>query len=107
MLRWSCGHTRRDRVQNKDICDRLGIAPIEEKLIQHRLRWFGHVQRRPLEGPVHSGSLRRDSSVKRGRGRPKLIWKEAIKGDLKGWNIPKDLTLDRSAWKTTIHVLKP
>jgi hypothetical protein len=45
--------------------------------------------------------------VKRGRGRPKLIWKEAIKGDLKGWNIPKDLALDRSAWKTTIHVLKP
>ena len=37
MLRWICGHTRRDRVQNDDIRDRLGVAPIEEKLVQHRL----------------------------------------------------------------------
>ena len=37
MLRWICGHTRRDRVRNDDICDRLGVAPIEEKLVQHRL----------------------------------------------------------------------
>jgi hypothetical protein len=62
MLRWCCGHTRRDRVRNDDIRDRVGVAPIEEnfffdnqieeKLIQHRLRWFGHVQRRPPEAPV-------------------------------------------------------
>jgi hypothetical protein len=41
MLRWICGYTRLDRVRNDDICDRLGVALIEEKLIQHRLRWFG------------------------------------------------------------------
>jgi hypothetical protein len=29
------GHTRRDRVQNDDIHDRLGVAPIENKLVQH------------------------------------------------------------------------
>ena len=107
MLRWICGHTRRDRVWNEDICDRLGVAPIEEKLIQHRLRWFGHVQRRPPEAPVCSGTLGRDSNVKRGRGRPKLTWEEAIKGDLKGWNIPKDLALNRSAWKIAIQVPEP
>jgi hypothetical protein len=105
MLR--CGHTRRDRVRNDDIRDRLGVAPIEEKLIQHRLRWFGHVQRRPPEAPVRSGILSQDSNVKRGRGRPKLTWVEAIKGDLKRWNIPKDLALDRSAWKTATHVPEP
>ena len=83
MLRWICGHTRRDRVRNDDIRDRLGVAPIEEKLVQHRLRWFGHVQQRPLEAPVRSGILSQDSNVKRGRGRPMLTWEEAIKGDLK------------------------
>ena len=31
MLRWIYGHTRRDRVQNDDIRDRLGVALIEEK----------------------------------------------------------------------------
>ena len=84
MLRWICGHTRRDRVRNDDIRERLGVAPIEEKLVQHRLRWFGHVQRRPSDAPVRSGILSQDSNVKRGRGRPKLTWVEAIKGDLKG-----------------------
>ena len=82
-------HTRRDRVRNDDICDRLGVAPIEEKLVQHRLRWFEHVQRRPPETAVCSGILRQDSNVKRGRERSKLTWIEAIKGDLKGWNMPK------------------
>jgi hypothetical protein len=34
MLRWICAHTRNDRVRNDDIRDRLGVAPIEEKLVQ-------------------------------------------------------------------------
>ena len=38
MLRWIYGHTRRDRVRNDDIRDRLGVVSIEEKLVQHRLR---------------------------------------------------------------------
>ena len=74
MLCWICGHTRMDRVRNDDIRDRLGIAPIEEKFVQYRLRWFGHVQRRPSEAPVHCGVLSRDINVRRGRGRPKLTW---------------------------------
>ncbi len=68
MLRWSCGHIRRDRVRNEDIRDRVGVVPIEEKLIQHRLRWFVHVQRRPPEAPVRSGVLKRVVNVKSGRG---------------------------------------
>jgi hypothetical protein len=43
MLQWICGHTRRDRFRNDDIRERLGVAPVEEKLVQHRLRWFGHI----------------------------------------------------------------
>jgi hypothetical protein len=33
MLRWICGNTRRDRVRNDDIRERLGVAPVEEKLV--------------------------------------------------------------------------
>ena len=81
MLRWMCGHARKDQAQNDDIRDRVGVAPIEEKLVQHRLRWFGHIQRRPPEAPVHS--VRRADNVKRGRGRANLTWKESIKRDPK------------------------
>jgi hypothetical protein len=58
MLRWICGHTRRDRVRNNDIRERLGVAPVEEKLVQNRLRWFGHMQRRPVEAPIRNGVIR-------------------------------------------------
>jgi hypothetical protein len=97
MLRWYCRHIRRDRVRNNDIRDRVGVAPIEEKLIQHRLRCFGHVQRRPLKAPVHSGVLKRADNVKSGRRRPKLTCDESVKRDLKEWNISEDLAMDMSA----------
>ena len=107
MLRWMCGHPRKDRVRNDDIRDRVGVAPIEEKLVQHRLRWFGHIQRRPPEAPVHSGRLKRAENVKRGRGRPILTWEESVKRDLKDWSIDKELAMDRGAWKLAIHVPEP
>jgi hypothetical protein len=33
--------------RNDDIHDRLELAPVEEKLVQHWLRWFGYVQWKP------------------------------------------------------------
>ena len=63
-----------DRVRNDDIRNRLEVALIEEKLIQHRLRWFSHIQRRPPEAPVHCGVLSQANSTRRDRGRPKLTW---------------------------------
>jgi hypothetical protein len=82
MLRWICGHTRRDRVRNDDIRKRLRVAPVEKKLVQHRLRWFGHIQRRPAEAPIRNGVIRQTNNEKRGRGRPNLTWEESVKRDL-------------------------
>ena len=72
MLRWMCGHTRKDRVRNDDIGDRVGVAPIEENLVQHHMRWFGHIQRRPSKVSVHNRRLKCAKNVKRGRGRVNL-----------------------------------
>ena len=83
------------------------MAPIEEKLTQHRLRWFGHVQRRPSEAPERSWVLKRVDKVKRDRCRPKLTWGESVKTDLKDWNISKEVSLDRSAWRLAINVHEP
>ena len=107
MLRWFCGHTRRDRVRNEAIRERVGVAPIEENLTQHRLRWFGHVQQRPPEAPVRSGVLKRVDKVKSGTGKPKLTWDESVKRNLKDWDISEELALDRSAWRLAINVSEP
>ena len=84
MLRWICGHTRKNRVRNEDVRDKVGVAPIEEKLIQHRLRWFGHLQRRSPEAPIRIGLLQRPENTKRGRGRPKLTWEEVRSDERRG-----------------------
>ena len=38
MLRWMCGNTRRDKVRNEDIHTKIGVASIEEKMRENRLR---------------------------------------------------------------------
>jgi hypothetical protein len=72
MLRWICGNTRIDRVQNDGIHERLRVTPVEEKLVQHRFRWFEHIQQRSIEAPIRSGVIRRSGNEKRDRGRPNL-----------------------------------
>jgi hypothetical protein len=72
MVRWIYGHTRRDRVRNDDIRERLGVALVEEKLVQHRLKWFRHIQRSPAESPIRNGVIKRTGNEKRGRGRSNL-----------------------------------
>jgi hypothetical protein len=67
MLRYICGHTRKDRVRNDDIRERLGVTLVEEKLVQHRLRWFGHMQRRPVEASIRNEVIRRIDNKKRAR----------------------------------------
>ena len=56
---------------------------------------------------MRSGVLKCVDKVKRGRGRPKLIWDESVKRDLKDWNISEELTFDRSAWRLAINVTEP
>ena len=36
MLRWMYGNTRRDKVRNKDIRTKIGVASIEEKICLYR-----------------------------------------------------------------------
>lgn len=105
MLRWMCGYTRLDKKRNEDIRRKVGVAPIGEKMREHRLRWFGHVRRRPLDAPVRRGILPYED-CKRGRGRPKLTWEAVIKRDLRERHITEDLVNNRGEWRRAIRVLE-
>ncbi|CAN6566412.1 unnamed protein product [Malus baccata var. baccata] len=52
MLRGMCGHTKKDKIGNEDIRGKVGVAEIKGKMRENRLRWFGHVQRRPTDALV-------------------------------------------------------
>ena len=42
----------KDKIRNEDICRQVGIAPIEDKLRENYLRWFGHIGLRSNDAPV-------------------------------------------------------
>ena len=107
MLRWMSGHTRKDRIRNDCIREKVGVAPIVEKLVETRLRWFGHVQRRPLEAPVRRVDQMEDSPITRGRGRPKKTIGETIRMDLAINNLTVEMRTDRTRWRRLIHVADP
>jgi hypothetical protein len=83
MLRWICDNTRRDQIRNDDIRKGLGMPPVEKKLVQHRLRWFIHMQRRPAEAPIQNEIIILTNNEKRDRERPNLTWEGSMKRDLK------------------------
>ncbi|KAG5597848.1 hypothetical protein H5410_039080 [Solanum commersonii] len=46
ILRWICGPTRSDWIENEDIQDKVGVTSVVDRIKERRLRWFGHVKRR-------------------------------------------------------------
>jgi hypothetical protein len=75
MLRWMSGKTRRDKIRNDTIRERVGVAPIVENLVENKLRWFVHVERRPVDTVVRRVDQMEESQLKRGKGRPRKTMK--------------------------------
>ena len=79
MLHWMCDNAQRDKVRKEDIHTKIGVAFIEEKIRENRLRWFGHVRRRLTDLPVQRVERIKLGQVKRVQGRPKKTWMEVIR----------------------------
>ena len=43
MLKWISGNTWKDRIQNEKINSKIGVAPIDKKMRESRLKRFDHV----------------------------------------------------------------
>ena len=107
MLRWMCGNTRKDRIRNEFIRDKVGVASVDDKMREGRLRWFGHVNRRHESAPVRMGESMQVVGGKRGRGRPKLTWSNVVKKDMVNLNIPVTSVTNRAEWRRLIHIADP
>ena len=94
MLRWTCGKTMLDRIPNEVFRTKLEVESISYKLREGRLRWFGHVRRRPQSAPVRRVEALTVEGVRR-RGRPKLRWEDKIRLDLKKMLLSEDMNFDR------------
>ncbi|XP_070018082.1 uncharacterized protein [Nicotiana sylvestris] len=107
MLRWMCGNTRMDKIKNEDIREKVSVAPIDDKMRETRLRWFGHVQRRSLDAPIRRCEQLALVGTRRGRGKPRKYWGEVIRWDMARLQISEDMTLDRKLWRSSIKIVPP
>ena len=81
-MRWMSRHIRKDKLQNDCIGEKVGVEPIEKMMTETRLRWFGHVQRRPLGAPIRKVDQIIFSSMRKGRRKSKRILGDVMKKDL-------------------------
>ncbi|GKC24387.1 retrovirus-related pol polyprotein LINE-1 [Tanacetum coccineum] len=103
MLMWTCGKTMLDMIQNGVYRAELEVETIINKMKEGRLRWFGHVRRRPQSTPVRRVEALVVDGVRR-RGRPKLRWEDRVKHDLKELLLSEDMTSDRNEWRARISL---
>lgn len=106
MLRWMCGVTRRDKIRNDYVRGSLGVRDIADKMQESRLRWYGHVKRKP---PDYIGNLalQLDIPGRRPVGRPKTRWKEVVLKDKEACKVTDDDVHDRAKWRSKIRKADP
>ncbi|GKC33901.1 ataxia telangiectasia mutated family protein [Tanacetum coccineum] len=78
MLRWTCGKTMLDMIPKGVFRAELEVESIIHNMREGRLRWFGHVKRRPQTAPVRRVKALFVDGLRR-RGRPKLRWEDGLK----------------------------
>ena len=96
-----------DYVTNIQVLEQAGVPCIETMLIQHQLRWAGHVSRMEdhrLPKMVLFGEL---SSGHRQRGAPKKRYKDHLKRTLISCGIDHlkwtELASERDTWRQTLR----
>src|SRR6476469_3926337 len=106
-LRRILGVTRRDKIRNAHVRERLNLSTdIVQAVAERRLRFFGHVVRMPahrlplvaMQGQVHG---------KRSRGQPQKRWIDNVK-DVTTMGIllveAFRLTQDREGWRSFVRL---
>ncbi|KAK2176042.1 hypothetical protein NP493_690g01013 [Ridgeia piscesae] len=95
-----------DKVTHKDIFERTGLPSMEDLLIRKNLRWTGHLMRMSPDRLPKQILYSQLSSGHRKRGRPRLLFKDTIKRNLKLRDIKTDswisLSQQRDKWRAIV-----
>ncbi|GAB0086734.1 hypothetical protein DMENIID0001_009010 [Sergentomyia squamirostris] len=97
MLRWSSSVTLKDRIRNEHVRGSMKVEKIDDKLVESRLRWYGHVMRRSENHLIRR--VLNETQQKRGPGRPKTTWLSTVEKDMRSKNLESETTQDRLAWR--------
>ena len=103
MMRRMCGVTLRDRVPSSELYGRLDIDSMSTVVTRNRLRWFGHVQRKP-ESDWTRRCTSFEVSGQRGRGRGRKTWRECVDEDLRRLSLDPLMAMDRESWRQLVRL---
>ncbi|GKA16863.1 hypothetical protein Tco_0696700 [Tanacetum coccineum] len=92
-----------DMIPNGVFRAEFNVNSIINKMREGRLRWFGHVKRRPETAHVRRAEAMLVEGSRR-RGRPKLRWEDRLKQDMKELLLSEDMTSDRNVWRDRIRI---
>ena len=87
---------RLDEIESEmtNIRERIGVAPIEEKMGETRLRCFGHVERRPVNSIIRRVDQVKSSQIT--RGRPRKTIRKTIKKYLEINDLDRNMLYDKT-----------
>ncbi|KAL6496757.1 hypothetical protein OROHE_027335 [Orobanche hederae] len=81
------------------------VAAHLTQMMENRLRWFGHVRRRPVDAPVRRLESWGTSNIVKGRGRPKKTWIKLIENDMRFLGIGESMAMESQIWRERIRVV--
>jgi len=76
-------------------------------MVENRLRWFGHVEKRLVDSVVKRVNRMKDSQITRGRGRLRKTIRETIKKGLYINELDPNMVYDITLWRNLIHLADP
>ena len=101
MIRWMCGVSLADRLSSEELRRRVGVEGIGTLLRRHRLRWFGHVERKE-----DTNWVKRCTNLTVGGptpiGRPRKTWQSSVSDDMRLLGVNARDAMDRAKWRRAI-----
>ena len=106
MLRFSMGVTRKEKIRNEHIRSTVKVERLGMKMMEGRLRWYGHVMRKYQEY-VGRKMMEMELPGKRRRGRPKRRFLDVVKEDMGEVGAKEMDVEDRKVWRMMIRYGHP
>ena len=96
MLLWLHNIKKEQHVSTNSLLSQLKLKSLDSVLRYNKLHWFGLVK----QSKLYTGQIL-DLEVEgnRSRGCPKKCWFDAIKDDLRQWNLQAETYQNRSEWR--------
>ena len=98
MLRWMCGVSLKDKVTTVKLREQMGVDAVSDVVRRGRLRWLGHVLRKD-DGNWVKKVMSYEVDGDRGRGRPRLSWRQVVEKDMWRVGLKKSDAEDRALWR--------